>query len=367
MNYVFHNTIIVGAGQAGLAMAYYLNRDKIDFIILEKDAVAQSWINRYDALKLITPNPFNSLPGLTLKSKDTFPTRNEVIQYLKKYSLQFNDKIITNCNVSNIQKQDSLFTLKSDSGRIFQCTNLVIATGYLGNPSIPALSSNLSDEIIQIHSSEYKNSDSFTKECKNIAVVGAANSGLSIAKDLSSKYNVHLFQGNVKRLPRKILGIDIFFWFKRLGVFQISRNSSLGTKMANKLMFKGDTTFGLYPKNFARNYNINLLSRVIECNNTVMKDKNSKEIKVDGVVWATGFKTNYHNFIDLDIFDKNNSVIHDRGITKIQNLYFLGLKWQYNINSFLLFGVGRDAEFIYNYMIKNDALISKQRALYSTN
>ncbi len=353
MNNTFYPTIIIGAGQAGLAIAHYLHKDNRDFIILEKDQVASGWINRYDCLKLITPNPFNYMPGAAIETAEKFPAKEDVVKFLQNYASAFMDRIFEGTKVNTVSKPEKHFIIETNKGN-FECRNLIVSSGYYATPFIPPLAYGLSRDVVQMHSLHYRNLGSFPDRKLNIAVIGSANSGISIAKELSTKHNVSLFEGNLKRFPRKLLGIDIFWWFKLIGIFKIGRHSRLGKKMSNKLMFVGDATYGLYPKALSKKHGFDLFARLTKCEGNLLTDSEGRKVNVDGIVWATGFRTNYHKFIQLDIFGDKNSVIHDRGVTSIENLYFMGLKWQYNINSFLLFGVGRDAEYIYNYMVQKN-------------
>jgi len=346
MKTIYKKNIIIGAGQSGLAIAHYFEKDKCDYLILEKDSIASTWKKHYDSLKLITPNPFISLAGNKFNSPNKFPTKNEVVQYLTDYAEPFREHIKLKTNVYNIGKKGDLYILKSNIG-IFTCKNLIIASGYNGVSFTPNISKNLNKDVIQYHSSTYKSLTSFPKKKMNIAVIGSGNSGISIAKELSEKHYTHLFQGKVKRFPRKMLGIDIFWWVGTLGLFKIKTGTFLGDRLAKKLIPQGDPTYGLYPEKIAKDYDIELYQRLKYCNNNVITDNLGKTTKIDGIVWATGFKTVYNKFIPFKIFDSNNQVIHKRGVTSEKGLYFLGLKWQSNISSFLIFGVKNDAKYIY--------------------
>ena len=349
----YYDNIIIGAGQSGLAIAYYLHKDHLDFIIFEKESIASSWRKHYDSLKLITPNPFISLSGKKFKSSNKFPSKNEVINYLTNYAKDFKHRIKLNTAVVKINKEDDNYVLETSKGTIYKCKNLIIASGYNGESFTPEMSKNLNNNVIQYHSSEYKSLDSFPDQKQNIAVIGSGNSGISIVQELSSKHNVSLFQGKVKRFPRKILGIDIFWWVNTLGLFRIKRGTILGDKLAKKLIPQGDPTYGLYPEKIAKEYGFNLFERLASCNGNKLTDSVGKSIDVDGVVWATGYRTNYHKFLPFKIFDNTNQVQHFRGVTSYRGLYFLGLKWQSNISSFLIFGVKNDAKYIYKKIKKN--------------
>jgi len=356
METIYKDNIIIGAGQSGLAIAHYFEKDQCDYIILEKDSVASTWKKHYDSLKLITPNPFISLAGNKFHSPNKFPTKDEVVQYLTDYAVPFKAHIKLNTTVQNIEKKDDLFIVNSNTST-FTCKNLIIASGYNGVSFTPKIAKQLNTDVIQYHSSTYKDLKSFPEKKMNIAVVGSGNSGISIAKEISKKYQTHLFQGEVKRLPRKMLGIDIFWWVGILGLFRIKTGTFLGNRLAKKLIPQGDPTYGLYPEKIAKNCGIELHDRLLYCDDKILTDNLGKKTKIDGVVWATGFKTIYHKFIPFKIFDINNQVIHERGVTSEKGLYFLGLKWQSNISSFLIFGVKNDAKYIYRKIKKSSVSV----------
>ena len=360
MNNKHHENIIIGAGQAGLAMAFQFHKNNNDYIILERDKVASTWENQYDSLTLITPDPFLSLDGKKFETSEKFPTKDQVVNYLREYASAFKEHIKLGVTVAQISKEedDSVYKLITNQG-VFTANNVIVATGYNGKPFTPKLATDLHHNVIQLHASEYKSLASLPKEKKTIAVIGSGNSGIAIAKELSQVHDVALFEGNVKRFPRKILGIDIFFWVSTIGLFKIKTGTFLGDRLAKKLIPKGDPTYGYYPKKIAKEYGFKLFDRLIKCKKNILTDTKSNSIEVDGVIWATGYKTNYHEFIKLNIFDENNQVQHFRGVTAYDGLYFMGLKWQSNISSFLIFGVKDDAKFLYKQMQSNKKTTKK--------
>lgn len=355
-----HENIIIGAGQAGLAMAYHFHKNNDDYIILERHNVASTWENQYDSLTLITPDPFLSLAGKKFTTKKKFPTKDQVVRYLRDYAKTFEEHVILDTTVTQVAKQEDeeLFKLITNKG-VFTGNNIIIATGYNGKSFTPKLAQELHSNVIQLHASEYKSLKSLPETKKTIAVIGSGNSGIAIAKELSKVHDVVLFEGKVKRFPRKILGIDIFFWVSAIGLFKIKTGTLIGDKLAKKLIPKGDPTYGYYPEKIAKKYGIRLFDRLVKCEQDFLIDAKNDSIQVDGVIWATGYKTNYHEFIKLNIFDEDNQVQHFRGVTAYEGLYFMGLKWQSNISSFLIFGVKEDAKFLYKQIQSNKKKVMK--------
>lgn len=152
-----YNTIVIGAGQAGLSIGYYLKQNSDKFIILDKgQEVGDSWRNRYDSLVLFTPRMYNSLPGLVFEGETHgFPSKFEVVNYLKRYTTTFNLPINLETEVVKVSKIKNVFYVKTNQG-VFKSKNLIIATGAFQYPKMPLFSRDLSKEIYQVHSSQYK-------------------------------------------------------------------------------------------------------------------------------------------------------------------------------------------------------------------
>ena len=138
---------------------------------------------------------------------------------------------------------------------------------------------------------------------------------------------------------------SIKIWIKQIKCVKIIIQPFIGKILSKKLIPMGDATYGVNLQTISRKYNIELLDRIINIKDDFFIDEKGKSVKVDAVIWATGYRPDY-SFLKFNIFDNNNLPFHDKGITDIPGLYFLGLKWQTNISSFLLYGVGKDAELI---------------------
>lgn len=199
-----YDTIVIGAGQAGLSIGYYLKQLKQKFILIDKDnEVGGSWKTRYDSLVLFTPRIYSSLPGMILEGDEQgFPTKDEIVTYLKKYVDKFKIPIHFNTEVVNITKLNGHFLIKSKDDE-YQAKNIVIATGPFQTPSIPSFSENISNNIKQLHSSQYKNPKQLADG--NVLVVGGGNSGAQIAVELSKERETYLASSRkLKYLPLSV-------------------------------------------------------------------------------------------------------------------------------------------------------------------
>ncbi|MFQ6321888.1 flavin-containing monooxygenase [Bacillus halotolerans] len=337
-----YDTIVIGAGQAGISIGYYLKQSDQKFIILDKsNEVGESWKDRYDSLVLFTSRMYSSLPGMHLEGeKHSFPSKNEIVAYLKKYVDRFEIPIQLRTEVISVLKLKNHFLIKTN-GEEYQTKNLVIASGPFHTPNIPSISKDLSGNINQLHSSQYKNSKQLVHG--NVLVVGGGNSGAQIAVELSKERVTYLACSNKPvYFPLLIGKRSIFWWFDKLGVLHASHTSILG-KFIQK---KGDPIFGYELKHAIKQREIILKTRVIAGKQNEVIFKDSSSLEVNNIIWATGFRNPLHWINIKGVLDKEGRIIHHRGVSPVERLYFIGLPWQYRRGSALLQGVGNDAEYI---------------------
>ncbi|MFK8884423.1 flavin-containing monooxygenase [Bacillus velezensis] len=341
-----YDTIVIGAGQAGISVGYYLKKSKQKFIILDKShEVGESWKNRYDSLVLFTSRMYSSLPGMQLEGdKHGLPSKNEIAAYLKKYVERFDIPIQLQTEVISVQKLKNYFLIRT-SREEYQTKNLVMAAGPFHTPNIPSISRDVADHIHQLHSSQYKHSKQLAPG--NVLVVGGGNSGAQIAVELSKERVTYLACSNKPvYFPLWIGKRSIFWWFDKLGVLHASHTSILG-KFIQK---KGDPIFGYELKHAIRQKKIILKQRVIAGKQNEIIFKDSSLLEVNNVIWATGFKNPLCWMKIEGVLDKEGRIIHHRGVSAVEGLYFIGLPWQHRRGSALLQGVGNDAEYIVKQM-----------------
>ena len=187
--------IIIGAGQAGLAIAYYLNKQNANYLIVDANSeTGAPWLKRWDSLKLFTPSEFNHLPGMKFPhKKGHYANKYEVADYLKSYVEKFNIPIEFNQKITFLKKENEVFTLKSDT-KEFSAKNVIIATGPFHKPFTPKCHTKISKDIVQIHSEHYK-SPSQLQEGATL-VVGAGDSGVQILSEISENNKPVYFSGN---------------------------------------------------------------------------------------------------------------------------------------------------------------------------
>ena len=179
-----HEVAVVGAGQAGLAIGYFLRQQGRDFVILERaDQVAPQWRERWDSLKLFTPRRYDSLPGMQFPgAPDGYPSGGEVVAYLDAYAQTFDLPIRFGTDVQALRRDGDGFALQTSSGDVF-ADQVVVATGPFQQPRIPDFAESLSDEVVQFHSTRYRNPSDLP--AGRTLVVGGGNTGYQIAQELA--------------------------------------------------------------------------------------------------------------------------------------------------------------------------------------
>ena len=332
--------MVVGGGQAGLAVGYLLSQQGRHFTILEAAGEpAAAWRERWDSLKLFTSARYNALPGLAFPGDpDRYPRRDEVVEYLIGYARRFGLPVELGSRVRSVSKTNGGYLVGLDD-RTYETDQVVVATGPFQVPFIPALAERLDQEILQLHSSDYRSPDAVS--AGPVLVVGGGNSGFQIAEELSGTHEVHMSIGSrQKPLPQRVLGRDLFWCLDATGLIRKSVESRIGRRLAGR-----DTLIGPRPRTRARRYGLHLHGRAVEAAGSTVSFEDGSRLDVGSVIWATGFRTD-HSWIDAPVFDEDGHLIHRRGVTDSPGLYFVGLTWQYTRGSALLGFVKDDAEHI---------------------
>jgi putative flavoprotein involved in K+ transport len=336
-------TVIIGAGQAGLSAGYWLAKHDIDFVILDANArVGDVWRDRWDSLQLFTPAKYSGLPGMAFPGDPYhLPTRTQVADYLEWYAQVNELPIRTGVRVSRVRRENGVFEIETNGVR-FQADNVIVATGAFQTPVIPGFAKEL-DGILQVHSSGYKNPLQLPEG--DVMVVGAANSGAQIALEISKTRNVILAGRSVGSFPRRILGRDLFDWLWAT-VMKPGADTFLGRRIRRDVLSGTDKLIGMSEKD--------LVSPTLRRTGRVTGVRDGKPVLEDGsiadvksIVWCTGFRPDFR-WIDAPVFGEDGYPRHSRGATEVPGLYFLGLRFLYRLNSSLVGGVGADAEHVAN-------------------
>ena len=335
-----YDVVVIGAGQAGLAMGYFLKRQGRSFVVLDgADSLGAAWRSRWESLTLFTPRRYDSLPGLRFPGDpDGYPNRDEVLTYLAQYAETFELPIELNSPVRKLTAEDGRFVLDVD-GRKITAGQVVVATGPFQTPHVPEVAGRLDPEVFQTHSTGYRKPSDVPEG--RVLVVGGGNTGFQIAKELAATHEVHLSVGSrQKPLPQRLLGRDLFWWLTKSRLLYTTVESRLGRRIQDR-----DTLIGSSPRELKRRYGVELKPRVVDADGRTVRFADGSELEVDAVIWATGYRPDY-SWVELPVLDSDGRLRHRRGVTDVPGLYFLGLTWQHTRGSALLGWVKDDAQFI---------------------
>lgn len=331
---------VIGGGQAGLAMGFYLRKAGIRFVIVDEHArTGDSWRERWDSLQLFTPRYLCALPGLEMaRSAGYYPHKDEVADYLERYARHFQLPVYRGFKVQWLEKVNGNFIVRSQAGEV-QAAAVVIAAGPFRSPRIPACAATLSDRVWQMHSSGYRNPSEVPPG--SVLVVGGGNSAAQLADELHQTHSVLLASnGSLIFSPRSIFGLSIFRYMHGSGMLRVDRDMAFARVMREY----DDVILGYRLRRLIRRGEVSHIPYGV----TGVRDErillaNGLELTVENVLWCTGFHCDY-KWLAID-----GAVNHDgaprqtRGISPIAGLYWLGLPWQNRLNSALICGAGADA------------------------
>jgi putative flavoprotein involved in K+ transport len=380
------DTVVIGAGQAGLAMSHCLTAQSRTHVVLDRAAVADSWRSRrWDSFTLLSPNWQTRLPGWRYSGADPggFMTGEQVARYLEAYAGSFAAPVRSGVDVRRLHRVAGGWRLETSAGRLL-ATNVVVAIGEMSRPRVPAFAV----DVPQLHTADYRNPESLP--AGEVLVVGAGPSGQQIALELArAGRTVHLAVGRHKALPRRYRGQDAYWWMDRLGMLDRTVDSlprppgrtpnavlTGGTRDLDvpRLVAEGVHAHGRLV-GFAAGVPLfadDLAASVADAarNTLAFRAKVDAHVARSGldvpveappalsdvregapagvpgvVVWATGFDRD-HDWIEAPVFGADGRVVHHRGVTAATGLMFLGLRWQWRRSSSFLDGVGKDAEHL---------------------
>jgi putative flavoprotein involved in K+ transport len=339
-------TLIVGGGQAGLAVGYHLAQQGGSFLILdENERTGDSWRKRWDSLQLFTPAYLNALPGLEFPGpRSHCPTKDEMADYLEAYAARFDLPVRRGLRVASVVKSTDRYVITAIDQR-FEADNVVLATGGYQAAYVPDFAAELDPDIVQLHSSEYRTPSQLREG--DVLVVGAANSGAEIALEASATHRTWLsgrHPGSEPTRPGSRLD-SIFtppFWFFLYRVARVS--NPIGRQLRSQMRNRGLPLARVKPKDLAAAGVVRLprTTAVID-GKPVMADGRTTDVA--NVVWCTGYRTMF-DWVHLDAFDQEGQPVQDRGVAEEPGLYFIGLFFQASAASSLVGGVARDAEYI---------------------
>ncbi|WP_411036934.1 flavin-containing monooxygenase [Shinella sp. BYT-45] len=407
------DTLIIGAGQAGVAMSEHLGKRGVPHLVLERNRIAESWrTGRWDSLVANGPAWHDRFPGMTFAGLDgdAFAPKDQVADYFVAYAERIGAPIRCGVEVTAVHKEGDGFRVETSDGAI-EAKNVVAATGPFQRPVIPAVVPPDAG-IRQIHSNAYRNPDQLPEGA--VLVIGAGSSGTQIADELlRSGRRVYLSLGPHDRPPRRYRGRDFCWWLGVLGIWDlkvpapntehvtIAVSGAYGGQTVDfrRLAARGMTLLGRaetfeegvmhFAPDLARNIALgdaNYLSLLDQADDYASRngldlpeEPEARRMEPDPacvtdpvlaldlgavgvttIIWATGYALDF-SWVKIDAFDGKGRPIHERGVSKVPGLYFVGLPWLSRRASSFIWGVWHDADYLAGHIAENRQARSPSR------
>ncbi|WP_129788426.1 flavin-containing monooxygenase [Promicromonospora panici] len=344
-------TLVVGAGQAGLATAYHLQRLGRECLVVEaNDRIGDNWRCHYESLRLYTPAKASGLPGLAFPGDPwSFPGKDDIAGYLEQYALQHDLPVRTGTRVTALARRANGSGFVATVGEdILTCDNVVIATGTFGRaPYVPDAAAGLDAGIRQLHSSEYARPAQLAPGVT--LVVGASHSGCDIAYEVAAERPTILVGRDTGRIPvswesrglHVVLPVMFFAWRHVL-----TRRTPVGRRMMKHVRHHGGPMLRVKREHLAARGVEWIEARVVGVTDGLPRLDDGRVLDIANVVWCTGFRQDF-GWIDLPVVGEDGWPTEYRGVVETEpGLFFCGLAFQYSMSSTVLPGVGRDAEYL---------------------
>src|SRR5262245_11649981 len=406
------DTVVVGAGQAGLGTSYYLQRDGRSHVVFERGRIGESWLSqRWDSFQLNTPNWGSTLPGLPYEGPDPdgFWRHDELVAYFRRYVERSKLPVHTSVTVMSVEPANAHFVVTTDGSG--QAPNWVsgptgvVASGIQQSPRFPAASARVPGSVFQLHTAAYRNAAALPPGA--VVVVGSAQSGVQIAEDLlEAGRKVYLCTSRVGRSPRRYRGQDIAIWNRRCkfvdvtlaslkdpsasratqpqisGVGRRGRTVSLqslarkGAVILGRLLDVDGSSLLLSDEaaahvRFADEFSQKRKNEIdacleregiplppleddpadepdprAECASSLTR-LDLREARIGAIIWATGFTADF-SCLRLPVLGNDGMPMHQRGVSPVPGLYFIGFPWLNSRKSGLIYGIQEDGEYIAN-------------------
>lgn len=341
--------MVIGGGQAGLAVGYHLRQRHLPFVILdENERIGDAWRKRWDSLRLFTPGRYDGLPGMRFpRSRWAYPTKDDLAGYLESYARTFDLPVRPGVRVDRVSRLGDRFEIGCAEETLL-AENVVLATGAYHRPRIPPFAAELDGRIAQLHSKEYRNPSQVGEG--DVLIVGAANSGAEIAIDLAPHRRVWLAGRDPGQEPTSAGTVadrllTPLMWFMAHRVLTV--NTPMGRKVRDHFLDppRGIPLGRVRRKDFAA-AGITRVPRVTGVKDGAPVLEDATILDVSTIIWCTGFTPGFAG-IDLPLPSGNGTPAHERGVvTACPGLYLMGLPFLYSLSSGLVGGVGRDGRYI---------------------
>jgi putative flavoprotein involved in K+ transport len=351
------DTVVVGAGQAGLSVGYHLKQQGQSFVILDaNERVGDVWRNRWDSLRLFTPARFDGLDGMPFPAgRHELVTKDAMADYLEDYATHFALPVRSSQRVERLTRDGDGFCLDLGETRL-HANQVIVAMSSHQSPRVPAFATKLDAGITQLHSIEYRNPSQL--QPGGVLIVGAGNSGAEIAKDLAPDHEIWLSGRDVGQLPFQIdgfMGRNLLVRLVLRGLFHrvLTVGTPMGRRMRPKVLTESGPLIRLKAKELEA-LDVHRVGRTAGAEDGKPSLDDGQVLDVANVIWCTGFHPGF-SWIDLPIQGEHEPK-HHRGIAEGEpGLYFVGLEFLSSMSSDMVHGVGRDAKRIASLAAKRAA------------
>lgn len=413
------DVVVIGAGHSGLAMSRYLSQYSIEHVVLERGEIANSWVHeRWDSLKLLTPNWLSRLPGYRYAGPDpdAYMAMNEVVDFIKGYARFSGAPVITGAEVSSVQPRENGYRVISSRGE-WRTRTVVIASGAFNVPSIPAVSSAVPKDIAQFTTKDYRNPEQLAEGA--VLVVGASATGLQLAEQIhNSGRPVTLAAGEHVRMPRVYRGRDIQHWMQVTGLLDqrydevddirrarrvpspqlvgtserknldLNSLTAKGVRLAGRLVgirdgraqFSGSLRNVCKLADLKMDRLLNNIDQWIAENDAgeskypaerfaptsigdsqcLGMDLSSGEVRT--IIWATGLRPDY-SWLDVPVLDRKGQIQHDGGVADGGGMVVMGLPYLRRRKSSFIHGAEDDARELSEHLVAYLDMMSANRAI----
>jgi putative flavoprotein involved in K+ transport len=340
-------TIVIGGGQAGLSVGYYLKKHGGSFVILDaNEQIGGSWRTRtWNSLRLFTPARYDGLPGWPFPAPGwSYPTARETADYLEAYAARFDLPVRTGMAVTRLAKDGDRYVVECGERRL-EAERVVVATGFYGKPSVPEFAAELDSRIVQMHSSDYR--DPSQLRPGGVLLVGAGNSGADIGMEVSATHRTWLSGRDKGQIPFRIesplrrLVVPVL-WFVASHVLTVK--TPIGRKVRPHVLEGGAPLIRVKSQDLLA-AGVERVAKTTGAQDGLPVLEDGRVMDVANVIWCTGFRQDF-SWIDVPAFAEDSEPMHEHGVASEPGLYFVGLDFLYSFTSENVGGVGRDARYI---------------------
>lgn len=353
-----YGTVVIGGGQAGLAVGYHLSQNRRSFVILDAgERVGDSWRSRWDSLRLYSPARRDGLPGMPFPARSTaYPTKDEMADYLAAYAAQFELPVRSGTVVDGLAKEDGRYVATS-GGLRFEADNVVIATGVFQRPHVPDFAGELDPGIRQLHSNDYRNLEQL--QLGPVLVVGASHSGSDIAFEASSEHHVILSGTDTGQLPAPVetrRGRMLFRGLFLAGTHVLTVDTPIGRKVRPHIRHGGGPLLRYRRKELRAAGVERVLARTVGVQDGRPVLDDGRVVDVANVVWCTGFRPDYSWIrFPFEVGEDGFPVQYRGVVSSSPGMYVVGIPFLHSFASMLIGGAGRDAERVVRHIVTERA------------